>query len=61
MATFSITLHVIKGEPLTRKNLSLLEGRSNVTLRSSKDEITWGAFGLGLFNALMVRSAIKIW
>lgn len=56
-----ITLQVRKGLPLTRKNRRLLDGKSRVTLSSLKEEMTWDALGLGLFNVEIVRSEMKVW
>ncbi|KAM1429167.1 hypothetical protein ACFX2I_045394 [Malus domestica] len=36
------TEQVMNGLPRTRKKLRLEEGKSNVTLRSLKEEILWG-------------------
>ncbi|KAM1767405.1 hypothetical protein ACFX12_045497 [Malus domestica] len=55
------TEHVMNGLPRTRKKLRLEEGKSNVTLRSLKEEILWGRGESGFWVAEMARSAVKIW
>lgn len=57
------TAQVRNGLPRTRKNLRLEEGRSRVTLRSLKEEITcvFCESGRVFSKAVMVRSALKVW
>lgn len=54
------TEQVRNGLPRTRWNRRLEEGKSRVTLRSSKAEMTWVS-GWGFWVLEMVRSAVKAW
>lgn len=55
------TSQVTKGLPRTRKKRRLEEGKSNVTLRSLKEDIRWLVGFCEAVAAEMVRSGMKVW